>query len=458
MALRRRAALAVVIGVVVGLSACGGDDGASSTGLTSTTTTVGSTTTTLAVSSSTTTVVAPTTAASAATTAKPTNAKATTTARATTTTRGSTTVKPTTTAKPTTTPGDIAAVRLKVTRVASASAPIALATRPAGAMYLAQKTGQVRLFKNGVLDPSPVLDIRGQISNGGEQGLLDITFSPKGNFLYVFYTDAGGDERLDEYAFGAGDRAIDPASRRNVLTIADPASNHNGGRIVFGPDGYLWWSLGDGGGANNQFGNAQNDNQLLGKILRIDPRPSPGAAYSSAPDNPHASGRGGGRPEIAVTGLRNPWRYSFDRATGNLWIGDVGQNRYEEVDLLRAGHILGANMGWSYREGAHPFDGKTPPPGVVDPVYDYGRNDGQAVCGGYVYRGAAVPALRGIYVYADTYTARLQLLSVGPGGTRHRDTGVGVPGGIVSSFAEGGGGELYVLSLQGGGVFRIEAA
>lgn len=450
--LARRSAFGIAL--IAAVSACG-DDGTSTDASATTTTRRPGT-------SESTTITAP--ATTAAQTSNTTTAAPATTATA----QPATTAKPTVTARPTTTvaptpttsrAGDLGGVRIRLTQVASAGSPIALVTRPGHApMYLASKTGEVRVMVNGRVEATPVLDITGQVSQGGEQGLLSIAFSPDGSFLYVFYTDTGGDERLDEYAFGAGDRAIDVASRRNVATVPDPASNHNGGTIVFGPDGYLWWSLGDGGGANDQFGNAQDPNALLGKILRIDPRPSGGAAYRSAPDNPHAGGRGGGRPEIAVTGCRNPWRISFDRGTGDLWIGDVGQNRYEEVDRLRKGAILGANLGWPFREGAHPFNGRTPPPGVTDPVYDYGRDDGQAVVGGFVYRGSAIPALQGIYVFSDTYTAGIHLLSVGTGGTQHRNTGIDVPGGIVSSFAEGVGGELYVLSLQGGGIFRIDRA
>ena len=232
----------------------------------------------------------------------------------------------------------------------------------------------------------------------------------------------------------------------SVLAVEQPASNHNGGHLVFGPDGLLWIGLGDGGGGGGDT--SQDTNDLLGSILRIDPRPADGRPYRTPGDNPFA--RGGGRPEIAVYGLRNPWRFSFDRATGDLWIGDVGASAIEEVDRLPAGRILGANMGWPVFEGTRRNRSGSAPPNAVGPVFEYGRSEGQSVVGGHVYRGNAIPALRGAYLFADTYAARLRAIALdGDRVVSERNLGA-VPGGLVSSFAEGADGEVYVLTSETG--------
>jgi glucose/arabinose dehydrogenase len=338
--------------------------------------------------------------------------------------------------------------------VARLDQPLALTARPGtGLLYVAEKGGRVRVLDG---DPAPLLDISGFVSAGNEQGLLGLAFSPDGVFLYLNYTDTSGDTRVDEFAMGAGPRDIDFGSWRNVLSEDQPASNHNGGNILFGPDGLLWIGLGDGGGSGDRFGNAQNTDTILGDILRINPRPAGAGPYTIPADNPFA--HGGGRPEIAVIGVRNPWRFSFDRATGDLWIGDVGQNSIEEIDVLRAGQILGANLGWPYFEGTRQFSNQSPPPWLVPPIFEYGRGQGQSVAGGYVYRGQANPAMGGVYVFADTYRGVLQLLAPNADGSvSHRDTGIGVPGRTVASFGEDAAGELYVLSLAGG-VYRLDPA
>ncbi|MGD9798365.1 MAG: sorbosone dehydrogenase family protein, partial [Acidimicrobiia bacterium] len=285
--------------------------------------------------------------------------------------------------------------------------------------------------------------------------LLGIAFSPDGRFLYTSYTNRAGDSRLDEWAMGDGPRSVDVSSRRQVLAIDQPAANHNGGTVVFGPDGLLWYGLGDGGGAGDRFGNAQDPGTLLGSVLRIDPRPSGSSPYSSPAGNPHLAG--GGRPEIALIGVRNPWKFSFDRATGDLWIGDVGQNAREEIDRLPAGSILGTNLGWPFLEGTRPYSGRPPPDGLTGPVHEYGRDAGRSVVGGFVYRGAAIPSMAGAYLYADTYDPTIRLLAVRSGGVDGRDSGIDVPGGSVVGFGEDAAGELYVLSLSGG-VFRLDPA
>jgi glucose/arabinose dehydrogenase len=378
--------------------------------------------------------------------AAPTPATTSTTAVTTTTAPAATT---TTAPAPA---GDLAAVRFKLNQVATLDQPVAMASRPGHIeLYVAEKGGRVRVLDGG---SAALIDIHGDVSTGNEQGLLGLAFSPDGAFLYASYTNPSGDTRIDEWAMGAGARDIDLGSRRQVFALDQPAANHNGGNILFGPDGHLWFGLGDGGGSGDPYGNSQDPGKLLGTFLRIDPRPSGQAAYTSPADNPFAAS--GGRAEVAILGLRNPWRFSFDRATGDLWIGDVGQDKYEEVDRLPAGHILGANLGWPYMEGTHPFKGGAPD-GIVGPVTDYGRGDGQSVIGGFVYRGAAIPSLAGVYLFADAYKSGIRLLALRDSGAEVRESGVVVPDGMPVSFGQDNQGELYVLSLNGG-VFRLEAA
>jgi len=215
------------------------------------------------------------------------------------------------------------AARVRLVQVASLQQPVAMAVRPGErALYVAEQTGRVRAFRSGRLDPRPVLDVSSQVVAGGEQGLLGIAFSPDGRFLYVDFTDRHGDTHVTEFAMRG--RRADPASGRLVLRVDQPFDNHNGGQLAFGPDRRLYVALGDGGGAGDPKGNAQSLGTLLGKILRIDPRPRNGHPYSIPAGNPFV-GHPSARPEIWDYGLRNPWRFSFDSATGDLWIGDVGQ-------------------------------------------------------------------------------------------------------------------------------------
>jgi glucose/arabinose dehydrogenase len=277
--------------------------------------------------------------------------------------------------------------------------------------------------------------VSGDLSTGSEQGLLGIACSPDGSKLYADRTNRDGDERLVEYPLVGG--TADTSKARTLVSIADPAANHNGGNLAFGPDGKLWYGVGDGGGADDQFDNAQRTSDLMGDLLRIDPSSN-------------------GRPQVVVTGLRNPWRWSFDTETGDLWIGDVGQNAIEEIDKLPAGQIEGANMGWSAFEGTHRFRKDVDAPaGAVPPVFEYGHDEGQAVVGGYVYRGKAIPAMVGAYLFADTYQGVLRLLAVdGTKVVAHRELRP-VPGKLISSFAQDPAGELYVLSLEGG-IYRLD--
>jgi glucose/arabinose dehydrogenase len=371
-------------------------------------------------------------------------------------TRRSTT---TTTAVPstsTTVAPNLAAARVTATRVADLERPTALAVRRDDpGLYLLEKEGRVRVLRDGALAPDAVLDISAEVgSNGNEEGLLGLAFSPAGTELYLYFTDRDGAIRVVEYT--VGDAGVEPASRRDLLTVTHPQSNHNGGQLAFGPDGLLYVGTGDGGSAGDAGpghvagGNAQSTGTMLGKLLRIDPRPSADAPYTIPPGNPYVAG--GGEPEIFAIGLRNPWRFSFDRETGDLWIGDVGQGSWEEIDMVPAGSGAGANFGWNRLEGTHEFAGD-PPEGTVAPVFEYSHDGGNcAVTGGYVYRGAAIPDLRGAYVFADYCVGQLRAYG-GPGIERFLD--VEVP--HVASFGEDAAGELYVLS-DDGALYRLDPA
>ena len=348
---------------------------------------------------------------------------------------------------------DLEAFRGRLVRVATLQEPLALASRVNDPrLFVAQKTGEVMVVEgDGAVASAPLVDLSEEVSQGFEQGLLGLAFSPDGAHLYLNFTDAAGDTRIVEFAMvGSG---VDPASRREVLFIDQPFPNHNGGNLLFGPDGYLYVGMGDGGSAGDPMDNGQNLGSMLGKMLRIDPRPSGGQGYAVPGDNPFV-GREDARPEVFAYGLRNPWRYSFDRGTGDLWIGDVGQNALEEVDVLRAGDGAGANLGWNAFEGSEPFE-PPQPTGTVRPVHEYGPELGRSIVGGFVYRGAALPALQGAYVFGDFYNAQIRaIVPEGRGFSDAVELGLAVPD--LTSFGEDAAGELYALSISGP-VYRIEA-
>ena len=345
------------------------------------------------------------------------------------------------------------AARVRLVRVAQLQQPVAMALRPGErTLYLAEQVGRVRAIRGGQLDPTPVVDISDKVTAGGEQGLLGLAFSPDGRYLYLAYTDRDGDHQISELTM-RGQRA-DPGSERSLLHFDDPFPNHNGGQLAFGPDRRLYIAFGDGGSGGDPLGNGQSLGTLFGKILRIDPRPAGGRPYGIPPDNPFV-GRDGARPEIWDYGLRNPWRFSFDATNGDLWIGDVGQNAYEEIDHEPAGEG-GRNYGWNRREGLHAYNGGDRPDGAVDPVIEYSHASGCTVIGGFVYRGRRIPGLQGAYLYGD-YCAGWVRAARAPGGrvAEERDLGLQVPG--LSSFGADANGELYALSL-GGGVYRVAPA
>jgi glucose/arabinose dehydrogenase len=353
---------------------------------------------------------------------------------------------------------DLAAARFRLTPVASVRAPTAFPIRAGDpTFYVTEQAGRVRAIRDGALVEAPVLDVTSTTSSGGERGLLGLAFSPDGSRLYVDHTDPDGDTRVAEYRMRA-DRTADPTSRRELLAIDQPQANHNGGNLVFGPDRMLYVGTGDGGAAGDEGpghapgGNGQSTGTLLGKLLRIDPTPSGTQPYTIPPDNPFAGG--GGRPEIWATGLRNPWKFTFDRATGDLVIGDVGQNSYEEVDWVAAGTPGGLDFGWNIREGLHAFrDGPTD--GLTDPVLEYPHDDGRcSISGGYVYRGTRIPALAGAYLYSDACHGTIRGTAIGPG-VEAREVDFGLDAGPVVGFGQDADGELYVLS-QSRGVLRID--
>jgi glucose/arabinose dehydrogenase len=300
--------------------------------------------------------------------------------------------------------------------------------------------GRIRALEGGALGAGVVLDLRRQVSRENEQGLLGLAFHPRfadNGKLYVNYTDRAGDSHVVEYRMAASGDAVDPASARELLEVDQPYANHNGGNLAFGPDGKLWVGFGDGGAAGDPLKAGQDDKQLLAKLVRLDVDAAKPA------------------PEIVAKGLRNPWRYSFDAATGDLYIGDVGQNAWEQIYVVPADHLTGHNFGWSVAEGRHCYDARTcDRSAFTAPVADYDHTTGCSVTGGVVYRGKALPALAGVYFYADYCTAIIRSFRWRPDGIRQHwewkpvldpDSRLGQ----VSSFGVDHDGEVYLLLLGG---------
>lgn len=402
------------------------------------------------------TVPAPTTTAAPTSTAAPTTA----TTASTSTASSSATTAPGPTAPPPQTPPatgpNLGAVSLTLTPVVTLKEPIALVTRPGDTktLYVAERGGRiVSVVGNDVT--GTVLDMQDLTNGGGERGLLGIAFSPDGARLYTSYTDNGGTSTIDEYQLDA-DGGVRTDTRRTVLTQAQPYANHNGGNILFGPDGMLYLGLGDGGSGGDPQRTAENMGTLLGKLLRIDPNENGDAPYSVPADNPHV-GQPGVRPEIYAQGLRNPWRFSFDAANGDLWIGDVGQNAIEEVDHVTAadGAGKGADFGWSAFEGSARFNADQSAPNHVPPVHEYRHGDlGCSITGGFVYRGAAIPALNGAYVYADYCVTGIR--AIDPANPANAVKIAEQPASVVS-FGQGPTLELYALSFDNT-VYRLDPA
>jgi len=329
-----------------------------------------------------------------------------------------------------------------------------------GRLFVAEQGGRVYAFERGALVPTPFLDISGGVSVGGEQGLLGLAFHPDfptDNRVFVDYTDVAGNTVVASFAVDpAVPGMVQPGSEEKILGADQPYANHNGGAIAFGPDGYLYIALGDGGSGGDPQGNGQRLSTLLGKILRIDvDARSEGQSYAIPDTNPFA-GTSGTRGEIWLLGLRNPFRFSFDRATGDLWIGDVGQNAWEEIDVARAG-VGGLNFGWRTMEGTHCFSPGTgcATDGLTLPVLEYPHDLGCAVIGGNVYRGDAYPILRGGYLFSDECTGTAWALDAGAAGMQTPIQVGKAPDGIAG-YGEDEAGELYAASL-GGTIYRISA-
>lgn len=372
----------------------------------------------------------------------------------------STTVPGATTAPPVV-ESNLQAVSVGLEEILSLDQPVAMAVRAGDpTIFLAEQGGRVRRLevrdrtnddgdvvgKSYSLD-NTFLDLRDATEAEGEQGLLGLTFSPDGRKVVVHFTDNAGDTNVEELRVD-GDEAED---RRRLLYLDQPFGNHNGGQVAYGPDGFLYIGLGDGGGAGDPQENGQNPQTLLGTILRIDPDGrADDVPYGIPASNPFADGVDGA-PEVWLFGARNPWRFSFDRATDDLWVADVGQDEIEEITYLPAafGGGRGANLGWDDMEGSQLFEAAAPPPGHVGPIHTYDRADGEcSVIGGYVYRGAAIPELTGAYVYGDFCTGEVRALAAA-GSTVVADEplGITVPG--LVAFGEDTDGELWTLSNQG---------
>ncbi len=308
-----------------------------------------------------------------------------------------------------------------------------------GKMFIIEKYGVIRVFENGQLLEAPFLNIDDRVNDSGnEMGLLGLAFHPdyeQNGFFYLNYTGDGGDTRISR--FQASGNIADGNSEKILLIIEQPYPNHNGGALAFGPDGYLYAGLGDGGLAGDPQKNGQNTTSLLGKILRLDV--NNGDAYGIPSDNPFGN-------EVWAYGLRNPWRISFDRSTGDLWIGDVGQGQWEEIDYLPAGSQGGANFGWSIMEGNHGYDGLAQPDMLL-PVAEYSHAEGGcSVTGGYVYRGA-LPEWQGIYLYGDYCRGTIWGLILSNG--QWQSQVMFETGGTITTFGQDESGEIYFASDNG---------
>ena len=343
--------------------------------------------------------------------------------------------------------------------------PLAIAATNdgSGRLLVATQEGLIWAVTNGVTADHPMLDLSARITSGGERGLLGIAVHPAfptDPRIFVDYTDRDGNTVVSSFRLATGDPTrFDPSIENVILRQEQPFANHNGGAVVFGPDGDLYITFGDGGSGGDPQGNGQNLGTLLGKILRIDidhPDPADGT-YGIPSDNPFA-GRNEARPEIWLYGLRNPWRISFDRRARDLWIGDVGQDRWEEVDVVPGGQS-GLNFGWNVMEGNHCFQ---PPDGCdqsasVHPVAEYGHDEGCTIIGGYVYRGAADPILQGGYVFADYCSGTIFAIAANGSTAQRLPVAVGQTKDGVSAFGEDAAGELYVANLDGT-ISRVTAA
>jgi glucose/arabinose dehydrogenase len=348
-----------------------------------------------------------------------------------------------------------AAKAVRLQKVGSFDSPVFVTSPPGDTsrLFVVEKGGKVRVMRNGKTLGTPFLDVGDKLTTGAEQGLLSMAFAPdyaSSGLFYVFYTDNDANETVVEYKRRSEDVA-DAGSARKLFTVQDPEPNHNGGLLLFGPDKHLYIGIGDGGGAGDQHGprgNAQSLDTLLGKILRIDPKASGDRPYTVPPDNPFV-GRAGAKPEIYSYGLRNPWRFSFDRSTDDLSIGDVGQDEVEEIDFVRKGKGRGANFGWRPFEGNNRFAPGESAPGAIRPVITEQHSAGNcSITGGVVIRDPALPAWRGRYVFGDYCRGVIQT-AVLSGGKASNLTDRKLKVSQLSSFGEDARGRVYATSLDG---------
>ncbi len=326
-------------------------------------------------------------------------------------------------------------------------------------IFVVEKRGVIWVFQDDIKLGEPFLDIRGRIESGDyERGLLGLAFHPnyaENGFFYVNYTDKEGDTTVSRFQVTSDPNLANSDSEFIILQVDQPYANHNGGDLAFGPDGYIYIGLGDGGSGGDPQGNAQNYLTLLGKMLRIDVNVDEGIPYAIPSDNPFVafSSRLG---QIWASGLRNPWRYSFDRLTGDLYIGDVGQNQWEEINLLPAGSLGGVNFGWNYFEGFHSYEG-SPTEGttLIDPILEYDHSGGScSVTGGYVYRGESLPEWFGVYIYGDFCSGLVWGAVQQADGSWQSELLFTSPY-LISSFGEDEDGELYLVDLNGA-IYRLE--
>ncbi len=334
-------------------------------------------------------------------------------------------------------------------------------------LFVVEKAGYIRIIKEGGVLPTPFLNITGIVDSGaGERGLLGLAFDPdyeNNGLFYVNYTRTGdgeeqGDTVVARYTVSDADPDVaDPDSAAILLVVDQPYANHNGGNLVFGPDGYLYIGLGDGGSAGDPDQHGQDNTTLLGAMLRIGV--GQGVSYTIPLDNPYVGAEGA--DEVLAIGLRNPWRFSFDRETGDLYIADVGQNAWEEVDFLVAGTAGGANLGWPCREGAHTFSDAPPCDDpdwlatLTEPIAEYGHDQGRSVTGGFVYRGSDYPSLAGRYFYADFVEGKIWSIDTTTWSPPELELDTSL---TISSFGEDERGELYVVDYGGGTVRRLTGA
>jgi glucose/arabinose dehydrogenase len=346
---------------------------------------------------------------------------------------------------------------IALTQIAAGlSSPVYLAAKPGDdRLFVVEQTGTIRIITGGEVLSSPFLDITSKTQAGGERGLLSVAFHPEAGStrFFVNYTDRDGDTVVERYEAIPGQNVADASSGITIMTVEQPFGNHNGGQLQFGPDGRLYVGMGDGGSGGDPQGHGQDLSTLLGAMLRLDVDGS--APYAIPSDNPYAND--GGRPEIWASGLRNPWRFSFDGQNGDLYIADVGQNRLEEINVVPPDDA-GVNYGWNTMEGSECFGGGGCDPGAFTlPVLEYDHAEGCSVTGGYVYRGSRMPGLVGHYFYADYCEGWIRSFHYTNGAATDQTEWELPDVGRITSFGEDAEGELYVLTAAGG-VFRIDLA